>query len=294
MPFRPPFAPQTRQRHIPGETQPVAPLEATVTLPSLAVSVVRSSALPTAGVTTYPGCAVRMSVDQALRTKCRSRARNNEEPPKRTQRAGWLEKVGAAKKHQTKTTAPNSSLVARPKRMALPQIPQGGDKDFEKPGRKLPCLPACSSHAKAGPLGNHDVTPWTGPSRSETSFYALFKPMVSFLHGVPFSAAGPAGSCSFFLDLGEKAASAAATKQEQRRAATQLRGKAKPKARARGLSRHLRSRWHEVKLPPVPSITNLNFSRNFTFSFFELPPHQSHQSGAQRQQLISLLMKQLK
>lgn len=143
-------------------------------------------------------------------------------------------------------------------------------------------------------MGNQDMTPWAGPSRSETSFYALFKPMASFLHGVPFSATGTAGSGSFPPDLGEKDPAAAADAEgEQRRRAALLPGKAKKKPRARGLSRPLWSKWPETKLPPVTSITNLNFSRNFTFSFFELPPHQSHQYWAQRQQLISLLMKQL-
>ncbi|XP_053234392.1 uncharacterized protein LOC128408537 isoform X2 [Podarcis raffonei] len=158
----------------------------------------------------------------------------------------------------------------------------------EKPGQKLPGLP----HAKAAPLGTPDMAPWTGPSQSETSFHALFKPVVSFLHSVPFSAAGTPSSCSFFQDpLGEKAPAA---EGEQRPRTLLLQGKAKQKAsRSRGSPRHFRSKWQGVKLPPVPSITNLNFSRNFTFSFFELPPHQGPQYWLQRQQLIRLLMKQL-
>nr|XP_020651094.1 uncharacterized protein LOC110079943 [Pogona vitticeps]XP_020651095.1 uncharacterized protein LOC110079943 [Pogona vitticeps] len=287
MPFQPHFAPKPRQRHGP-EAELTAHLEATGTLPSLAVSVVRSSALPTASVTTHPGCTMRMSVGQAFR-KCQSRARKKEEPP-RSKCAGWLEKVEVAKKHQNKT-APNTSLTSRQNKMALPPILKEDDAS-EKPGQKLPCLPACSSHAKGGPLSNHGMTPWTGPSQSETSFYALFKPVVSFLHGVPFSAAGDADACNFFPDLGEKAPAAA--EREQRSRAALLQGKTRQKARGRGPSRRTRSKWHEMKLPPVPSITNLNFSRNFTFSFFELPPHQSHQYWVQHQQLISLLMKQLK
>ncbi|XP_053154883.1 uncharacterized protein LOC128346045 isoform X2 [Hemicordylus capensis] len=164
----------------------------------------------------------------------------------------------------------------------------------EKPGRKLlPCLPACSSQAKGAPLGNNDMSPWMGPSQSEAAFHALFKPMVSFLHSVPFSAAaaGTPGSCSFFPELGEKALAADGN---QRRRARLLQGKGKQKSRSRGLPRHFGSKWQGMTLPPVPSITNLNFSRNFTFSFFELPPHQSHEHWMQRQQLICLLMKQLK
>ncbi|XP_062829849.1 uncharacterized protein LOC103277983 isoform X2 [Anolis carolinensis] len=197
--------------------------------------------------------------------------------------------VGSANKHQTKS-APKAPLIPRQKRMALPQIPKG-DKDLAKPGQKRPCLPARSSHAKATPLGNHDMTPWAGPSQSETSFHALFKPMVSFLHSVPFSAVGSPGSCPFFPDLGEKGFDA---EGKQRQKAVLIQGKAKQKGRSRGSPRRLQNKWEAVTLPPVPRITNLSFSPNFTFSFFELPPHQSQQSWVQRQQLICLLMKQLK
>ncbi|XP_034962721.2 uncharacterized protein LOC118080870 [Zootoca vivipara] len=285
MPFQPHFVPKARQRGA-GSEQPqqMAPLEATGLFPSVAQ---RGSALPTASVTTHPGCAMRMSVTPGFR-RCQGHARTREDPA-RGKCTGWLEKVGAANKHQNKT-APKTPLTPRQNRMALPQISKGG-KVFEKPGQKLPCLPACFPHAKAAPLGTPDMAPWTGPSQSETSFHALFKPVVSFLHSVPFSAAGTPSSCSFFQDhLGEKVPAA---EGEQRQRTLLLQGKAKQKARSRGSPRHFRSKWQGVKLPPVPSITNLSFSRNFTFSFFELPPHQGPQYWVQRQQLIRLLMKQL-
>ncbi|XP_053154882.1 uncharacterized protein LOC128346045 isoform X1 [Hemicordylus capensis] len=290
MPFQPHFTQRARQS--PAEaSQPIAPLEATALLPSVTGTMIRGAALPTASVITHPGCAMRMGVTPACR-KCQSHGRDKEEPAG-GKSLGWLEKVGAAVKHQSKA-APKTSVIPRQNGIALPPIPREGDKDLEKPGRKLlPCLPACSSQAKGAPLGNNDMSPWMGPSQSEAAFHALFKPMVSFLHSVPFSAAaaGTPGSCSFFPELGEKALAADGN---QRRRARLLQGKGKQKSRSRGLPRHFGSKWQGMTLPPVPSITNLNFSRNFTFSFFELPPHQSHEHWMQRQQLICLLMKQLK
>ncbi|XP_053234393.1 uncharacterized protein LOC128408537 isoform X3 [Podarcis raffonei] len=228
MPFQPHFVPKARQRGA-GSEQPqeMAPLEATGLLPLVAQ---RGSALPTASVTTHPGCAMRMSVTPGFR-RCQGHGRTREDPA-RGKCTGWMEKVGAANKHQNKT-APKTPLTPRQNRMALPQMPKGG-KVF----------------------------------------------------------AGTPSSCSFFQDpLGEKAPAA---EGEQRPRTLLLQGKAKQKAsRSRGSPRHFRSKWQGVKLPPVPSITNLNFSRNFTFSFFELPPHQGPQYWLQRQQLIRLLMKQL-
>ncbi|XP_067319532.1 uncharacterized protein [Anolis sagrei] len=284
MAFQPYFAFKTWQRQVAKEEDPQVPLlEATAMLPSVTGSMVRGSALPTASVLTFPGCTMRMSASPACR-RCQGRARSKEAPVR-----AWQGKVGSANKHQTKP-APKAPVIPRQKRMALPQIPKG-DKDSAKPGQKRPCLPARTSLAKAAPLGNHDMTPWAGPSQSETSFHALFKPMVSFLHSVPFSAVGSPSSCPFFPDLGEKALD---VEGKQRQKAVLIQGKAKRKGRNRGSPRHLQSKWEGVTLPPVPSITNLSFSPNFTFSFFELPPHQSQQSWVQRQQLIRLLMKQLK
>lgn len=47
------------------------------------------------------------------------------------------------------------------------------------------------------------------------------------------------------------------------------------------------------RLPPLRQITNLSFSRSFTFSFFELPVHQSAQSRAERLKDLTVHMKQL-
>ncbi|XP_053154884.1 uncharacterized protein LOC128346045 isoform X3 [Hemicordylus capensis] len=231
MPFQPHFTQRARQS--PAEaSQPIAPLEATALLPSVTGTMIRGAALPTASVITHPGCAMRMGVTPACR-KCQSHGRDKEEPAG-GKSLGWLEKVGAAVKHQSKA-APKTSVIPRQNGIALPPIPREGDKDL--------------------------------------------------------AAAGTPGSCSFFPELGEKALAADGN---QRRRARLLQGKGKQKSRSRGLPRHFGSKWQGMTLPPVPSITNLNFSRNFTFSFFELPPHQSHEHWMQRQQLICLLMKQLK
>lgn len=46
------------------------------------------------------------------------------------------------------------------------------------------------------------------------------------------------------------------------------------------------------RLPPLRQITNLSFSRSFTFSFFELPVHQSARSRAERLRDLTVLLKQ--
>ncbi|XP_016136611.1 proline-rich receptor-like protein kinase PERK9 [Sinocyclocheilus grahami] len=42
-------------------------------------------------------------------------------------------------------------------------------------------------------------------------------------------------------------------------------------------------------LPPLRQVTNLSFSRSFTFSFFELPVHQSARSRAERLRDLTVL-----
>ncbi|KAG9270912.1 formin-like protein 20 [Astyanax mexicanus] len=54
-------------------------------------------------------------------------------------------------------------------------------------------------------------------------------------------------------------------------------------------------RWppRPPRLPPLHQVSNLSFSRSFTFSFFELPIHQSAQSRAERLKDTVLLLKQI-
>ncbi|KAM7404422.1 hypothetical protein PAMP_011767 [Pampus punctatissimus] len=47
------------------------------------------------------------------------------------------------------------------------------------------------------------------------------------------------------------------------------------------------------RLPPLRPITNLSFSRSFTFSFFELPLHQSPRCRAERIRNLMLLLRQI-
>ncbi|XP_026989851.1 uncharacterized protein LOC113634860 [Tachysurus fulvidraco] len=54
----------------------------------------------------------------------------------------------------------------------------------------------------------------------------------------------------------------------------------------------LRGSSRPSRLPPLRQVTNLSFSRSFTFSFFELPWHQSVQNRADRfKELVVLLRK---
>lgn len=47
------------------------------------------------------------------------------------------------------------------------------------------------------------------------------------------------------------------------------------------------------RLPPLHPVTNLSFSRSFTFSFFELPLHHSSGCRAERTRNLVLLLKQI-
>ncbi|XP_044065645.1 formin-like protein 3 [Siniperca chuatsi] len=48
------------------------------------------------------------------------------------------------------------------------------------------------------------------------------------------------------------------------------------------------------RLPPLRPVTNLSFSRSFTFSFFELPLHQSPRCRAERIRNLMLLLRQIR
>lgn len=50
---------------------------------------------------------------------------------------------------------------------------------------------------------------------------------------------------------------------------------------------------HLPHLPPLRSISNLSFSRSFTFSFFELPLHHSPRCRAERVRNLLLLWRQI-
>lgn len=50
---------------------------------------------------------------------------------------------------------------------------------------------------------------------------------------------------------------------------------------------------HPPRLPPLRPVTNHRVSRSFTFSFFELPPHQSPRHRAERVKNLMLLLRQI-
>lgn len=61
--------------------------------------------------------------------------------------------------------------------------------------------------------------------------------------------------------------------------------------RQRALPQHRGPR--PPRLPPLRQVTNLSFSRSFTFSFFELPLHQSPRCRAERTKNVMLLLRQI-
>ncbi|CAH2311923.1 Hypothetical predicted protein [Pelobates cultripes] len=68
---------------------------------------------------------------------------------------------------------------------------------------------------------------------------------------------------------------------------------AKQRSRTGLTKKRSANKLYSIKLPPVPEVTELSFSRNFSFSFFELPEHQNPQQWLQRQRLVHIMMSEL-
>ncbi|XP_041080816.1 uncharacterized protein LOC121298080 [Polyodon spathula] len=119
---------------------------------------------------------------------------------------------------------------------------------------QLPQRPSQARRKKCVPVLSVEMSPWGGPSLSESSFTTI-PPREK--DRVP-----PAGQ-----DTGS-------------------RGRAPRKP-------PLRPRLRTATLPPLRSVSNLSFSRSFTFSFFELPEHQTLQHRLERQREVQLLMREL-
>ncbi|XP_072329121.1 uncharacterized protein [Scyliorhinus torazame] len=202
------------------------------------------------------------------------------------------------------------------KRNILPSIRKGEESAFNNkkvPRKKLP-LSECSKPLKPRPPltapcmkkirrnMSKEIAPWVGNSLLDTSCGAFPQSLEQFprhpraQHHFPCGAIGT--QCGFAIDSTEennlsrsqdgcKGAGGKGAQQSHRAVPEgPAEGKALPNQRSGkdGWSRRrLRNELREgAKLPPVQSISNLSFSRSFTFSFFELPQHLSKQYRAQR------------
>lgn len=141
---------------------------------------------------------------------------------------------------------------------------------------------------KPRPILTSDMTPWVRASPSETSLTCL-------LHSIP----SPKTLSDNTADCHQSQREAAnkdnwslnASPPEQPPSKDKANARAKLKGRTGVTKRRSFNKFHNMKLPPVPAVTELNFSRNFSFSFFELPQHQSTQHWLQRQKYVYMLMR---
>ncbi|MEE6502270.1 hypothetical protein FKM82_004463 [Ascaphus truei] len=187
-------------------------------------------------------------------------------------------------------------LDQKERRSVLPLIKKGVGRDTGGMARNLCRFPDCPPALKPSPkrvrqkskaFSAGEMTPWVRPSPSESSLTALLcsnpspRPCTERLDFLPTARDTQPGnpeSCS------------AQTLQLLREKAS---GKAKERGRAGVTKRRFMNKLHGMRLPPVPAVTELSFSRSFTFSFFELPEHQSQQHWLQRQRLVYVTMRQL-
>ncbi|XP_072929050.1 uncharacterized protein [Hemitrygon akajei] len=209
---------------------------------------------------------------------------------------GWLSTayhgdIPAKNSHSQTQEEMDQSCPQKPKRDALPSIGRNKESDlgtvpWKKPPAHLvkpppwsaPCLKRGKEHSSGG------ITPWVGDLSLDSSLGLIPQSRDLF--------PGHTGSrCCLLCDPSELRSSPSASLNEEsnlggsqggqagmggsapimvkasltRRSGKEDWGRRKPRGKVRSGG----------KLPPVQSISNLSFSRNFTFSFFQLALRQS-------------------
>ncbi|XP_060788154.1 uncharacterized protein LOC132893250 [Neoarius graeffei] len=121
-------------------------------------------------------------------------------------------------------------------------------------------------------LQNNFMAPWEGSSNSESSFISILSP--------PSPRPPPPIMSSEIFPNPPQAIRDTHSESEQsvhvKRRLLPLRRPSRPQ-----------------RFPPLRQVTNLSFSRNFTFSFFELPWHQSVQNRANQLKEIVVLLRKI-
>ncbi|XP_077134510.1 uncharacterized protein LOC143788605 [Ranitomeya variabilis] len=193
----------------------------------------------------------------------------------------------------------NERAADRGRLSALPLIKKGAGKvtavsvrDTGKNTILTPIVKASptSRKQKPQPITASDMSPWVRASPSETSLTCL-------LHSIPSPKTCPDNMAECPQSQRESANkdnwSPKASPSEEPPYKDKGNGRAKLRGRNGVTKRRSFNKFHHLKLPPVPAVTELNFSRNFSFSFFELPQHQGPQHWLQRQKYVYMVMRQL-
>lgn len=153
-------------------------------------------------------------------------------------------------------------LSARPS-LSTPQHPS--QADMRKHG-----------HPPISSVAPDSMAPWEGSSHSESSFTSFPPPLspLPLAHSKPITAPDP--------PLPPPTPSQIKNIEPENGQNARVKRKPLPPRHPSRPSR----------LPPLRQVTNLSFSRNFTFSFFELPVHQSARSRAERLRDLTVLLRQ--
>ncbi|KAG9483452.1 uncharacterized protein [Eleutherodactylus coqui] len=194
---------------------------------------------------------------------------------------------------------PDNTLTERAaergKMSALPLIKKAASKvaalSVRNTGKNTDLSPSLMASQTRGQLKPQsiftcDMTPWVRASPSETSLTCL-------LRSIPPPKMVSDNMADTQQSEMEGSWNLKANPSDQPPSKDKTNGRAKLKGRTGVTKRRSSNKFHNLKLPPVPAVTELNFSRNFSFSFFELPQHQNLQNWIQRQKYIYMLMRQL-
>ncbi|XP_028309624.1 WAS/WASL-interacting protein family member 3 isoform X2 [Gouania willdenowi] len=145
-------------------------------------------------------------------------------------------------------------------------------------------------------LSNSALTPWGGPALSASSFASI--PPAPPLRPPPAPQPTPStpNHCTVHQDDDASTTSFSSDAQSPSVGAPQSPITVCTDKGLRPKRKVLPQRGHPrpPRLPPLRPITDLSFSRSFTFSFFELPLDQSPRCRAERAKNLLLLLKQIR
>ncbi|XP_056628639.1 uncharacterized protein LOC130439960 isoform X2 [Triplophysa dalaica] len=192
--------------------------------------------------------------------------KNSRMPHKRKKNNAEFEKVGGGKMSRDRFPLIGSSggkTAARPA-LSTPQgPPQVEIRRRDRPPISSATLP-------------DSMAPWEGSSHSDSSFASF---------PTPLSPLPPAHS---YKPVG-------ARENQPQPPPTQIKNTKLENGQSARVKRKPLPPRHPPRpprLPPLRQITSLSFSRSFTFSFFELPVHQSARNRAERLKDLTVLLKQ--
>ncbi|XP_063065515.1 uncharacterized protein LOC134457429 [Engraulis encrasicolus] len=190
----------------------------------------------------------------------------------------------AWRKENLPKSVPPKQVTAKPKppQDKLPLIGSPGHKTTappQPPQRPSPHVKrkraATTGHLSTAPPPPDRMAPWEGPALSDSSFTSIPRPPPP--PPPPLLPPAPPPSTT--------------TPNPSQPIIAQSGGRSGGRVRRARLPPPRRPP-RPPRLPPLRPVSNLSFTRSFTFSFFELPLHQSAHSRAERLKDLTVLLRQ--